>query len=93
MKQLAFLMGLVAALAAAQNNPASIAARNWRQQHERAIMDEFVTLLAIPNIAADRVNIQRNAETIAQMMEQRGLAPKLVTVPSVSVRLVRLTPL
>jgi acetylornithine deacetylase/succinyl-diaminopimelate desuccinylase-like protein len=46
-----------------------------------AIVDEFVTLLAIPNIAADRANIQRNAETIAKMMEKRGVASKLVTVP------------
>jgi hypothetical protein len=33
-------------------------------------VDEFVTLLAIPNIASDRANIQRNAETIAGMMEK-----------------------
>src|SRR5450631_2597663 len=63
------------------SNPAALAARQWRSQHERAIVDEFVTLLAIPNIAADRANIQRNAETIAKMMEKRGVASKLVTVP------------
>jgi len=62
-------------------NPASQAARQWRQQHERAIMDEFISLLAIPNIAADRANIQRNAETIAAMMQKRGIAAKLVSVP------------
>jgi acetylornithine deacetylase/succinyl-diaminopimelate desuccinylase-like protein len=62
-------------------NPAAQAARHWRQQHERAIMDEFVGLLAIPNIAADHANIQRNAEAIAQMMEKRGIAAKLVSVP------------
>ncbi|MEO8050371.1 MAG: M20/M25/M40 family metallo-hydrolase [Acidobacteriota bacterium] len=62
-------------------NPAALAARQWRQQHERAIMDEFVSLLAIPNIAADRPNIQRNAEAIAAMMEKRGIAAKLVSVP------------
>ena len=63
------------------SNPAALAARQWRSQHERAIVDEFVTLLAIPNIAADRTNIQRNAETIAKMMEKRGVASRLVTVP------------
>src|SRR5580700_9648656 len=67
--------------AAAQTNPASIAARQWRQQHERVIVDEFVTLLSIPDIAADRANIQRNAETIARMMEKRGIDAKLVSVP------------
>jgi acetylornithine deacetylase/succinyl-diaminopimelate desuccinylase-like protein len=79
MKSLVFLL-LAAAMVDAQN-PASQAARQWRQQHERAIMDEFVALLAIPNIAADRGNIQRNAETIAAMMQKRGIAARLVSVP------------
>ncbi|HUB81718.1 MAG TPA: M20/M25/M40 family metallo-hydrolase [Bryobacteraceae bacterium] len=72
---------LIAALAPAQDNAAARAARAWRQQHERAIVDEFFSLLAIPNIARDRVNIQRNAETIAGMLEKRGVAAKLVSVP------------
>jgi len=79
MKSLAVLL-LGVAMANAQN-PASQAARQWRQQHERAIVDEFVSLLAIPNIAADGANIQRNAETIAAMMQKRGIAARLVSVP------------
>jgi acetylornithine deacetylase/succinyl-diaminopimelate desuccinylase-like protein len=70
-----------AALAMAQDNPAGGAAREWRQAHERAIVDEFFALLAIPNIAHDRDNIQRNAEAIAAMLEKRGIASKLVSVP------------
>jgi acetylornithine deacetylase/succinyl-diaminopimelate desuccinylase-like protein/drug/metabolite transporter (DMT)-like permease len=62
-------------------NPAALAARQWREQHERAIVDEFVTLLAIPDIAADHANIQRNAETIAGMLQKRGIPSKLVAVP------------
>jgi hypothetical protein len=50
----------------AQTNPASHVARQWRQQHERAIIDEFFKLLAIPNISNDRSNIQRNADAIAE---------------------------
>jgi len=65
----------------AQTNAAAQAARRWRQQHERAIVDEFVALLSIPNIASDRENIQRNALAIAAMMEKRGIAAKLVSVP------------
>jgi acetylornithine deacetylase/succinyl-diaminopimelate desuccinylase-like protein len=72
---------LAATLAMAQDNPAAHAARQWRQQHERAIVDEFFTLLAIPNIARDRANIQRNAETIASMLEKRGVSARLVSVP------------
>jgi acetylornithine deacetylase/succinyl-diaminopimelate desuccinylase-like protein len=64
--------------AAAQSNPAAQAARQWRQQHERAIVDEFAALLAIPNIAQDRPNIRRNAEAIANMFQTRGIAAQLV---------------
>jgi acetylornithine deacetylase/succinyl-diaminopimelate desuccinylase-like protein len=73
--------GALAAQGFTPTNPAAIAARQWRQQHERAIIDEFVTLLAIPDISSDRANIQRNAEAIAAMMEKRGIAARLVSVP------------
>jgi hypothetical protein len=56
----------VPAVLAAQTNPAAGAARAWRQQHERAIVDEFVSLLSIPNIARDKENIQRNAQAISE---------------------------
>jgi len=78
---LALLIGLLPAVAVAQTNAAAQAARAWRQQHERGIVDEFVSLLSIPNIARDRENIQRNAEAIAAMMTKRGFAPKLLSVP------------
>lgn len=85
MSRCILVLTLFAAEMAAQtftpSNPAAVAARKWRVEHERGIVDEFVALLAIPNIAADRANIQRNAETIAKMLERRGVAPKLVTVP------------
>jgi acetylornithine deacetylase/succinyl-diaminopimelate desuccinylase-like protein len=83
MKRYAFLVFsfAITALGQTPTNPAAQAARQWRQQHERAIMDEFVALLAIPNIASDHANIQRNAEAIVQMMEKRGIAAKLVSVP------------
>ena len=68
-------------LAFGQTNPAAIAARQWRQQHERAIVDDFVTLLAIPNISSDHANIQRNARSIADLMARRGIVAELVAVP------------
>jgi acetylornithine deacetylase/succinyl-diaminopimelate desuccinylase-like protein len=75
------LSGLFTALALAQTNPAAVAARDWRERHERAIIEEFVSFLSIPNIAGDRVNILRNAGSIAQMMARRGIAARLVSVP------------
>lgn len=52
--------------------------RAYRADHERAILNEFVELLAIPNVASDRANIRRNAEAISMMMARRGLAPQLL---------------
>jgi acetylornithine deacetylase/succinyl-diaminopimelate desuccinylase-like protein len=72
---------LLPALVLAQSNPAAQAARQWRQQHERAIVEELAALLAIPNVSSDRENIQRNAAHIAAMMEKRGIATRLVTTP------------
>lgn len=66
--------------AGAQSNISARQARQWRQQHEKAILDEFTALLSIPNVSRDRTNIQKNAEFIAAMMQKRGIASKLVTV-------------
>src|SRR3954467_14037371 len=85
MKRYALLASFITITSFAQTvapaNPAAQAARGWREKHERAIMDEFAGLLAIPNIASDHPNIQRNAEAIRQMMEKRGIAARLVSVP------------
>src|ERR1043166_4523948 len=53
-------------------------ARDYRRAHERQILAEFTTLLAIPNIASDKENIRRNAEMIREMMQRRGLNPQLL---------------
>jgi hypothetical protein len=60
----------------AQTSSAALAAREWRQQHERAVIDEFFLLLSLPNISSDKANIQRNAEFIAVMMQKRGVPRK-----------------
>lgn len=78
----ALMLAFASAIASAQTHPAAQAARAWRQQHERPIVDELVALLGIPNIAKDRDNILRNADAISALMERRGLAPKLVSVES-----------
>ncbi len=62
------------------SHASAVAARQWREQHERAILDEFVALLAIPNVSSDKPGIQRNADALVKMFERRGVAAKLVTV-------------
>jgi acetylornithine deacetylase/succinyl-diaminopimelate desuccinylase-like protein len=74
----------LAGLTHGQTNPAAATARQWRQTHEKAIVGEFVELLSIPNIASDRPNILRNAETIVGMMRKRGIATQLVELPGVN---------
>src|SRR6185436_12547205 len=52
--------------------------RDYRRTHERQILDEFTRLLALPNVASDRENIRRNAQFIMEMMQRRGLNPRLL---------------
>jgi acetylornithine deacetylase/succinyl-diaminopimelate desuccinylase-like protein len=80
------LLGFVflVSLASAQTNPASIAARHYRETHERAIIDEYFQLLSIPNIATDQVNIRRNADLIVAMLKKRGIAAQLVEAPDIN---------
>jgi acetylornithine deacetylase/succinyl-diaminopimelate desuccinylase-like protein len=52
--------------------------RDYRRAHERQILAEFTEFLAIPNVASDRQNIRRNAEFIFEMMQRRGLSPRLL---------------
>jgi acetylornithine deacetylase/succinyl-diaminopimelate desuccinylase-like protein len=56
--------------------------RDYRRAHERQIIDEFTRLLAIPNIASDTPNIRRNAQFILEMMQRRGLNPRLLEAKS-----------
>jgi len=72
---------LFASLAFAQTNPAALSARQWRTAHEQMILQEFVNLLALPNVASDLPNISRNAAAIRQMLEKRGVKTRLLEMP------------
>jgi acetylornithine deacetylase/succinyl-diaminopimelate desuccinylase-like protein len=65
-----------------QSSPAPELARQWRHQHERMILDEFVTLLSVPNTPGDHDNIQRNAALLLRMMQKRGITSRLLSVPN-----------
>jgi acetylornithine deacetylase/succinyl-diaminopimelate desuccinylase-like protein len=67
---------LVAAAPATAADPATIADQvgDWRRMHEKAIVDEFVELLSIPNVASDAPKIRRNADFIGELLERRGFA-------------------
>lgn len=55
-----------------------IATRQFRMSHESIILREFSDLLAIPNVAADRANIRRNADLLITMMQKRGIVARLL---------------
>jgi hypothetical protein len=75
---------LVSSPVAGQTNAASQAAPQWRQQHERAIVDEYIELLSIPNVASDAPNIQRNVDLLVKMMQARGISTKVLNAAGAS---------
>jgi acetylornithine deacetylase/succinyl-diaminopimelate desuccinylase-like protein len=58
------------------------AIRNYHTQHAGVIIKEFTTLLAIPNIAIDTINLKNTATFIMQMMQQRGIQNVQLLSPS-----------
>src|SRR6185369_15419412 len=59
----------------------AVAARNFRQAHEAQLLRYFQDLLAIPNVASDTPNIQRNADKLVSMLQQRKVSARLLSVP------------
>jgi len=50
----------------------------WVRAQQPALVNELVELLSIPNVAADRPNIRRNARHLEQMLARRGFAAELL---------------
>jgi len=49
--------------------------------HHSDIVRELVELLSIPNVAADRANIRRNAEALQTLFAKRGFATEVLETP------------
>jgi acetylornithine deacetylase/succinyl-diaminopimelate desuccinylase-like protein len=77
---LAFLV--LSGVVLAQSPPA--VAHDWRTTHQAEILQEFTALLAIPNVASETANIQRNAAALVAMLKQRGADTQLLTAPGVN---------
>jgi len=52
--------------------------RVWVNGHQPQIVGELIDLLSLPNVAADRANIRRNAEHLRGMLERRGFAAEIL---------------
>jgi acetylornithine deacetylase/succinyl-diaminopimelate desuccinylase-like protein len=48
--------------------------REWRAKNERQILAELMRLVAVPNLAANRPDIAKNADLLTSMFEKRGFA-------------------
>jgi acetylornithine deacetylase/succinyl-diaminopimelate desuccinylase-like protein len=76
---IAVLLAAAPALALPPHEAAN-AAREWRVKHEKEIVAELSAFVAIPNLASDRANIERNAAALQEMLVKRGATVKLLTL-------------
>jgi acetylornithine deacetylase/succinyl-diaminopimelate desuccinylase-like protein len=52
--------------------------RQYRKNHEHQIINDFVSLLTIPNVAADKTNIRKNAVHIKDLLTKHGVKSKIL---------------
>ena len=73
------LLACVIAPAAGQTAPDwTPKVRAWIDAHQPAIVGELLDLLSLPNVAADRANVRRNAEHLRARLEARGFRAELL---------------
>jgi acetylornithine deacetylase/succinyl-diaminopimelate desuccinylase-like protein len=72
------LLSFGAAGAAPQDTGLRKQVEGYVAANQRAIVGELVELLSIPNVAADRKNISRNATFLRSMLERRGLRAEVL---------------
>jgi acetylornithine deacetylase/succinyl-diaminopimelate desuccinylase-like protein len=77
----AFLLSLVLPTAAlAETDVASVQAAidAWRADREAAILEDFVELLSIPNVATSLPDMERNADHIVGLLKERGFETQVL---------------
>lgn len=77
MKRISLLLiTLLIAFCARAQSELTLKTRAYRQRNERRLLDEFMGLIAIPNVVYDTVNIQKTANYITDMLRRRGIDPQ-----------------
>src|ERR1700683_868179 len=75
----AFGLAISSAQAAAPSaTTPQAAARAWRQAHEKAIVSDFNTLLAMPDVASNLADVDKNAVYIEGQLKARGFETSLL---------------
>jgi acetylornithine deacetylase/succinyl-diaminopimelate desuccinylase-like protein len=46
--------------------------RSWRAAHEKEIVGELMDLLAMPNVATNVADVEKNADHLTEMLKRRG---------------------
>jgi acetylornithine deacetylase/succinyl-diaminopimelate desuccinylase-like protein len=82
MKRLSFVcIALAFSGAASAQTDLRTSTRAWVEANRPQILSELTELLSIPNVAADRANIRRNADHLRAMLERRGFAAEVLETP------------
>jgi acetylornithine deacetylase/succinyl-diaminopimelate desuccinylase-like protein len=81
----ALIFVLLAAAPCLAVPPADVTAkaRAWRLANEPSVTQELLGFLAIPNLASDAVNIEKNANAIVQMFAKRRINARLLRIEGV----------
>jgi acetylornithine deacetylase/succinyl-diaminopimelate desuccinylase-like protein len=72
---------LVTPLAAATQTTLRAAVDGWVQTHQKTLVSSLIELLAIPNVAADRENIRRNAVWLRERLGKSGFTAEVLETP------------
>jgi len=75
---LAAAVALTTPLQAAPPANLRTAVEGWVQEHQHEVVSSLAELLAIPNVAADRDNIRRNATWLRTQLARRGFTAELL---------------
>ena len=58
------------------------AAREYRIQHQTAILNGFIGVLSVPNVAADPAGLRQNADNLVTMLRERQFWDGIETMAS-----------
>ena len=72
MRATALLVTLLTVTLSAAPSPEVLRVREWRARNEGRVLTELIQLLSVPNVAANRADIARNADLLTSMFERRG---------------------
>ncbi|HEX6976494.1 MAG TPA: M20/M25/M40 family metallo-hydrolase [Vicinamibacterales bacterium] len=82
MKRLSFVVALLAlSVGLSAQTDLRTSTKAWVDANRLRILAELTELLSVPNVAADRANIRRNAAHLRAMLERRGFAAELLDTP------------